>query len=669
MADVNNPYSDQDLLAASTVVYDPYVELYLFAQQEGNYPYDSYTLENLQAYAQIVMPDKTFGWSEKLDPEIWQEIKDWEVGFAYGENAHSGLMCMVLLTNERTAGILTVRGSEDMEKQFYQDWIKGDLGLLNSIQTQQQAEIDSMFIELNGSGCLNGLDWLASTGHSLGGIDAQYATLMAYYHGITINQCVAFDSPGSSLRFITLHFADYLREGSKITHYNWSPVGSLLFQGPYVTTHRLQTQPWGSYSVGAIGADGNFPELLGRHDPMSVWYAGNFDENGNFRPPDILMDTGRSLVYLTIGNFLPEGFDIRLSFISKALDTALFFSLFPDTRLFIESFEFNAFVLRLLVDTQTSAWNAEIAAALQARDWVVDTAIPATQGFIQKSIDIRIEAAVSVWNWAHDVAIPEMQRRLTEAVEFVSDVARRTYAFYVTAFQVGISLKLAAELFAIEFMESEIERGLQRIAEVFLLGALNARMTAGLFDSFAASIFAEAASSFFSDASGDLSVVFKDFIAFLEKFFISAANAANRASAGKLQMQKGASADVRPSSEERRRDFSQSAKAELFKALNAVVEERPFDIECWPEWHRMKDVAQREVPELYDACLGIRKLHELIEETHGTSKQEISRIFDRVNELDNSYAEKVRADICGLEAIVAEINNMRDSLPSRMPMD
>ncbi len=198
------------------------------------------------------------------------EFSQWSLAAVHDANSKNGMYACVIETSPGNAAV-AFRGSEAAEGSFSNlknDWIDADLGLLNSTQTTQQAEVDRFLRE--NSSLLNQYDNLMMTGHSLGGNLAEYATVVSQNYGLDDNvaQCISMDGPGFSQEFIDANYDAIMHMGDKMTHYRYSFVGGLLNDLPL---------PEGSYrylnvSNDANHIDGEEYNMFTRHDTKYLDY-------------------------------------------------------------------------------------------------------------------------------------------------------------------------------------------------------------------------------------------------------------------------------------------------------------------------------------------------------------------------------------------------------------
>ena len=160
------------------------------------------------------------------------ELNSWTMTDICDNNNKTGFYaCVIETSQEPKQAAVAFRGSEDPAdvNQLVNDWLKADLGLLNSTITNQQAEVRNFLSEKKT--LLDKYDNLEMTGHSLGGNLAEYAAIVSEEYGLddNIDSCVSLDGPGFSSEFMEEYKDEIAHMSDKMVHYRWSLVGSLLF--------------------------------------------------------------------------------------------------------------------------------------------------------------------------------------------------------------------------------------------------------------------------------------------------------------------------------------------------------------------------------------------------------------------------------------------------------
>lgn len=161
--------------------------------------------------------------SLKLDTSPYSK---WKIVDYKNGNKENGF-CAITIETDANNAIVGFRGSEGLgewtTKEFRDDWIFADLGLLNSIITLQQASATQYMKTVQNLGYSN----YVTCGHSLGGNLAIHALLTAP-DDMNIVSGYGLDSPGYSDEYLSKYSEQIKNRGSKINHYQWSLVGGLL---------------------------------------------------------------------------------------------------------------------------------------------------------------------------------------------------------------------------------------------------------------------------------------------------------------------------------------------------------------------------------------------------------------------------------------------------------
>lgn len=182
--------------------------------------------------------------------------------------------------------VVCFRGTEGLldfgALQNEYDMVGADLGLLNSVCTNQQAEVER-FLAAN-KDLLSKYDNITMTGHSLGGNLAEYATIMSYKYGLDkkIKQCASLDGPGFSDEFIKTNREHILAMSGVMKHYKWSLISGMLLDLPGVEyeTVRVSTKGKPIENIANLISPTLFQMFFSfvRHDTKYLEY----DENDNF---------------------------------------------------------------------------------------------------------------------------------------------------------------------------------------------------------------------------------------------------------------------------------------------------------------------------------------------------------------------------------------------------
>ena len=175
---------------------------------------------------------------DDADKEIIEKftdnVFDWKIADVHDTTKENGFFGCVIETAEKEA-VVAFRGSEGLKtyRGLIHDWAEADLGLLNTKETKQHKEAEKYADELIEKGLIDKYDSIDVTGHSLGGNLASHFGIIcekkkrkALFN--KIDRVVNFDGPGFSDEYLK-YFSEQIKKGaSKITHFKWSLVGSLL---------------------------------------------------------------------------------------------------------------------------------------------------------------------------------------------------------------------------------------------------------------------------------------------------------------------------------------------------------------------------------------------------------------------------------------------------------
>ena len=264
-------YTDLEMKNFTQVAYADFGDAYDYLRTV--YPdRESFSIAELTAAAKTTNPGGDYSCLDCLTAD---QMQNWSISLVQDHNDQSGFYACVIETAPGQAAI-AFRGSESMSdpSNLYNDWLRADLGLLNSTETNQHAEVRQFLAEH--ADMLSKYDSIAVTGHSLGGNLAEYATIVSGEYGLSdrIDQCISFDGPGFSNEFIARYRDEISDMSGVMTHYQWSFVGGLLFNLPGVARVTC------SVSNDANSEDDAQYNMFTRHDTKYL----EFDENGNIKP-------------------------------------------------------------------------------------------------------------------------------------------------------------------------------------------------------------------------------------------------------------------------------------------------------------------------------------------------------------------------------------------------
>ena len=208
--------------------------------------------------------------------ELYNEIvsgnspySNWKIADIRDTNSQNGFYACTIETNSNSA-IVGFRGSEgaDVPHQMEYDWVDSDIGLVNSKQTIEQTQATKYMQDIANDARFKKYSSLALTGHSLGGNLADHAALTAPDSiQKRITQSVSFDGPNFSYEYIKAHQAEIQKMRGKMTHFQWSVVGTLLVPLPGVNNVVVRTGDlvYGKYDMNS---------LLYKHDTGFLCFDG-----------------------------------------------------------------------------------------------------------------------------------------------------------------------------------------------------------------------------------------------------------------------------------------------------------------------------------------------------------------------------------------------------------
>ena len=189
-------YSDKDLRTFTQIAYTNFsdaAEILVKDSDNGNV---DCTIANLESKTNP--PKDGYPYNTTITDD---QKQNWKIVSIHDKNAQNGFYACIVETSPGNA-VVCFRGTEGLldfgALQNEYDMVGADLGLLNSVCTNQQAEVER-FLAAN-KDLLSKYDNITMTGHSLGGNLAEYATIMSYKYGLDkkIKQCASLDGPGFS---------------------------------------------------------------------------------------------------------------------------------------------------------------------------------------------------------------------------------------------------------------------------------------------------------------------------------------------------------------------------------------------------------------------------------------------------------------------------------------
>ena len=229
------------------------------------------------------------------DSDSW---RSWNIVDSCNKNDSTGFCACMIDTGDGNA-IVGFRGSE--ASSFYEgfmDWAVADFGMLNNALTMQQADAEAYLRDLwNRYG--DRYNSFSLAGHSLGGNLAEHAAITApdamRNH---IDHAVNLDGPGFSDEYLRTHRNDIREAAGTIDHYQWSSVGSLLFQPDGVRDRIINAHD-------DPGKEGTIMGWLMRHNLTNVEFDGDNFTDGELNiladilgPASRILDAGGALVFL-----------------------------------------------------------------------------------------------------------------------------------------------------------------------------------------------------------------------------------------------------------------------------------------------------------------------------------------------------------------------------------
>ncbi|MBP3707627.1 MAG: DUF2974 domain-containing protein [Clostridia bacterium] len=235
---------------------------------------------NEKIFQKIIMQSDLDIQDKQIITRFEDEVLNWKIAYIHNMTDINGFYGCVIETSDYNA-IVCFRGSEGFEDYagLVYDWVQSDLGLLNQTETIQTIETEQFAIILNERNVLDKYETIDVTGHSLGGNLASHFAVVCASREETrkifdkIGRAYNFDGPGVSDEYIHKNRNNIDKVAEKITHYKWSPIGSLLYNLPGENEVFLKTRKY--------YGDGGFKDRIryytfGKHDTKSLI----FDKNG-----------------------------------------------------------------------------------------------------------------------------------------------------------------------------------------------------------------------------------------------------------------------------------------------------------------------------------------------------------------------------------------------------
>ncbi|MDE7251323.1 MAG: DUF2974 domain-containing protein, partial [Acetatifactor sp.] len=226
-------YTDQELLWATQIAYCNATKedightlQEIFAEHGDKFYYDQKILTKTDGDKGIMAKEAKQFIADVAAGKICQGWKLVSIGDDQGK---SGMFALTIETGENEA-IVAFRGSESVDaEQFIKDWGLADFCLINGKATAQEEMAYQYLAEV---GDALAYENLTLTGHSLGGNLSHVATVYAYERDqklySRIRQSVSFDGQGHPEEYIKEHKEAIDAMQDKLTHYQWSFVGTIL---------------------------------------------------------------------------------------------------------------------------------------------------------------------------------------------------------------------------------------------------------------------------------------------------------------------------------------------------------------------------------------------------------------------------------------------------------
>lgn len=262
------PYSIRQLLECSINKHDAE----LLAIENGYNP-NTMSFKELLKFSNLEPDDKA------RISKFADYVFDWKIADIYDKNDETGYYDCLIEVDDKNA-ILAVRGSESKRKiDKFLDWVCADFMGLASPSTIQHEEVQRRYEDLKGRKVLDKYENIVVTGHSLGGNIAMCFAIMAAEDKDSnildkIEEVVGLDNQGFSNMFIAKHKDAIEKCAGKLTHYEWSIVGSLLHEipGSKIVVLKCNEELHGDKK--------GIAKLLYRHDVNTLYY----DDKGNGIP-------------------------------------------------------------------------------------------------------------------------------------------------------------------------------------------------------------------------------------------------------------------------------------------------------------------------------------------------------------------------------------------------
>ncbi len=227
--------------------------------------------------------------SEQNNTVSWRH---WTITDTCSREDTSGYYSCLIDTGDGNA-IVGTRGSESYDsEQVLKDWVAADALRMNNELTDQQADA-TRYMEYIYKKYGDRYEHFSLTGHSLGGSLSTHSAISAP-EGMQdkIDQVISFDGPGFSDEYLKKYEGGISRVRNKLTHYEYSWVGSLLNQPKGIHNRIIKAHD------DQESSDVFLPQLV-RHHTRNI----EFDANGNVQDGERgFLQTSLSLISKTQEN-------------------------------------------------------------------------------------------------------------------------------------------------------------------------------------------------------------------------------------------------------------------------------------------------------------------------------------------------------------------------------
>lgn len=264
------------------------------------------TFSDLIRYSDLADSDKS------IIANFSPEILDWKILDIHDTRIENGFYACCIETSKDNA-IVAFRGSESMKKisSLINDWLRADLGLLNSRGTMQHEEAEKYADEIIRRGLLEKYKGIVALGHSLGGNLATHFTICCATEERKelfnkIEQTVNLDGPGFAKEYAKEHKGKIDKAAPKLTHLKWSAVGDLLFDipGEHSEYLAINEELYKDDPIKRIKY-----KAITRHRTTSLL----FDDNGNAkRGEQDIVAKGLSALSKSMDILIPEWLTVEL---------------------------------------------------------------------------------------------------------------------------------------------------------------------------------------------------------------------------------------------------------------------------------------------------------------------------------------------------------------------